>query len=93
MTNKELIMSIEQTTQEPIKELLRTMKVVPSSMKAAILKGCKDQMAYVQFGKDLSLYNLWEALLYVQSYETDGYYTKGTAHNALEAWFSYIGQN
>ena len=31
--------------------------------------GCRDQSAYMQFGSDLSLYNLWEALLYAEGYE------------------------
>ena len=40
--------------------------------------------AYIQFGKDLQMYGLWEALLYVKQYEDRGEYKEGTAQKALE---------
>lgn len=50
-----------------------------------LVTGCFDQGAYIQFGRDLVLYNLWEALLYAKSYEEQGMYALGTAQRALDA--------
>lgn len=50
-----------------------------------LVNGCIDQGAYIQFGRDLVLYNLWEALLYAQSYEKQGMYAEGTVQKVLDA--------
>jgi len=79
-------MDLRTSTPNPLKNKFRKMKRVPSLIKAVILKGCKSQGAYIQFQSDVSLYNLWEALLYVEGYESDGYFTEGTAFDALDAF-------
>ena len=56
-------------------------------MKAELLKGCKDQGAYIQFHEDLR-FGLWGALLSAESYEKDGMYAEGTIHNCLDAYFN-----
>ena len=51
-----------------------------------VKSGCLgNMMAYQQYIKDCILYGLWEALLYVEGYESKGYYKPGTAHKAFIA--------
>lgn len=47
--------------------------------------------AYIQFGRDLQTYGLWEALLYVEQYEQQGEYKEGTAQKALDAAIAEAG--
>ena len=42
-------------------------------------------MVYIQFGSDLRTYNLWEALLYADSYEKSGGYQQSSVQSALDA--------
>lgn len=79
-------MDIRTSTPNHIKVKMRKTKTLPACIKAELLKGCKDQMAYVQFHQDLATYGLWEAMLYVEGYEGTGY-AEGTAHNAMDAYF------
>jgi len=80
-------MAIRSTTSEDIKAKLRKMKTLPGTVKAALLKGCQNQMVYVQFHQDLATYGLWESLLYVEGYEQEtGGYAVGTAQAALDAY-------
>lgn len=80
-------MDIRTSTPNHIKVKMRKVKTLPACIKAELLKGCKDQFAYVQFHQDLANYGLWEAMLYVEGYEKDGKYAEGTAHAAMDAYF------
>ncbi len=77
-------MSIRQTTPESIKNVLRKMKTVPIGIKAKIYGGCKDPGATIQFNSDVAVYSIWEAILYVESYESQGFYAPGTAKAAID---------
>lgn len=79
-------MDIAITTPNHVKVAMRKMKKVPACIKATLLKGCKDQGAYIQFHEDLR-FGLWGALLSAESYEKDGMYAEGTIHNAMDAFF------
>jgi len=66
-------------------QFLRKLRTPNDSTKAIVRAGViKDgiQLA-VQFSNDCRVYNVWEALLYVEGYEADGYYVKGTAIKAF----------
>ena len=76
-------MPLRTDTPDALKIKLRKVKTVPAKVKAAVYAGCKDPGAAVQFQQDVATYNLWEALLYVESYEADGFFAKGTAANAI----------
>jgi hypothetical protein len=41
--------------------------------------------AYIQFGRDVQVYGLWEALLYAHGYEESGEFKAGSAQKALNA--------
>ncbi len=83
-------MTIAVTTPNHIKAKMRKMKTVPACIKAELLKGCRNQGAYMQFHQDVKTYNLWEALLFVQSFEQETwkFFAEGTAHNAMDAYFN-----
>ena len=81
-----LAMDIATTTPEHVKTAMRKMKKVPVCIKATLLKGCKDQGAYIQFNEDVR-FGLWGALLSAESYEKDGMYAEGTVHDAMDAFF------
>lgn len=79
-------MSIRKTAEPAVVAELRRIKTLPLSVKAIVYGGnLGGPDAAVQFNRDLRLYGLWEALLYVEGYEEDGVYTKGTAQSALWA--------
>lgn len=66
-------------------QVLRKQKLPSDGVKAHVRQGAlKDgiQLA-VQFHNDCRIYSVWEALLYVENYEADGYYVKGTAIKAF----------
>lgn len=65
---------------------LRKLKDVSEEVKAIIYSGNKGgvEMA-TQFFKDVSLYGMYEALLYVKGYESQGLYEPGTAEKAVNA--------
>jgi len=67
---------------EPLKAKYRKVKTVPAAVKAAVYKGCLDPAVTVQFQRDVLVYGLYEALLFVEGYEGDGAYVKGTAQAA-----------
>ena len=75
-------MTIAATIPEAIKAKYRKVKVAPGAIKAAVYNGCKATGAAVQFQSDVRVYNLWEALLFVEGYEADGYFSPGTAEAA-----------
>lgn len=67
------------------KAKLRKVKILSSKVKAVIYGGNTGGPAMtVQFNSDLGVYGLWEALLYVEGYEGEGY-KPGTAQKAFEA--------
>lgn len=76
-------MSLRESTPEAVKSKLRKTKSIPPAVKAAVYAGCLQQGAAMQFNRDVMVYNLWEALLYVEGYEDDGYFTHGTAAKAI----------
>lgn len=80
-------MQIATSTPNHIKVKMRKMKTIPACIKAEVYKGAKCMEATVQFNSDVSVYNLWEALLYVEGYEKSGHFAEGTAHNAMDAFF------
>lgn len=65
------------------KKVLRAMKHLPNAVKAEVYLGnlAGPPMA-MQFNRDIKLYGMWEALLYVQGYEEQNMYKKGTADRA-----------
>jgi hypothetical protein len=84
-------MTIRETTPDVVKNRLRTSggihaKKLPDCIKAEVYKGCKDPGASIQFNRDVSVYNVFEALLYVEGYESQGFYTVGTAKAAIDAY-------
>lgn len=79
-------MNIATSTPNHIIIKLRKVKKLPACMKATLLKGCRDQGAYIQFHEDLR-FGLWGALLSAESYEKDGMYAEGTVHDAMDAYF------
>lgn len=65
---------------------LRKMKKLPLKVKAVVYGGNIGGAGMtMQFNRDIQVYGLWEALLYVEGYEKDGMYRKGTAVKAWEA--------
>lgn len=78
-------------TNDQIKSL-RKVKTLPLPVKAAVYRGNKGGPACtVQFNKDVQLYGLWEALLYVEGYEAEGYFEPGTAKSGFDAAISHLG--
>jgi hypothetical protein len=74
------------TATPELKTKLRKTKTLPSKIKAIIYAGNKSGPALaVQFNADVQTYGLWEALLYAEGYERDGFYVPGTAQTALDA--------
>lgn len=73
---------------EEMKNKLRKVKGIAGDLqdeaRNLVVIGCIDQGAYIQFGRDLQLYNLWEALLYAKGYEEQGMYVEGTIQSALD---------
>lgn len=76
------------TVTEEQKKQLRKVKGVTGPLqdiaRNTLVQGCLEQGAYIQFGADLRIYNLWEALLYAHGYEERGMYRAGTAQKALD---------
>ncbi len=64
---------------------LRKLKVCPAIIKNIVYTGCKNPQGTIQFGSDLQVYNVWEALLYVQGYEPTCFEV-GTAQMAVNAY-------
>lgn len=81
-------MTIQKIPKEH-KARLRKQKTVPVSVKAAVYGGNKaGPMMAAQFYRDVTLYNLYEALLYVENYERTGEYVQGTAERAYNNFFT-----
>ena len=78
---------IQTTTPNHVKVKMRKMKVVPACIKAEVYKGAKCLEATVQFNSDVNVYNLYEAIIYVEDYEKSGHYAEGTAMRAMDAYF------
>jgi hypothetical protein len=67
---------------EPLKAKYRKVKTVPAQVKAAVYGGANPAHCpsiTVQFQSDVNVYGLYEALLFVEGYEADGCFAKGTA--------------
>lgn len=80
---------IRKSTTPEQKDKLRKIKTLPSKIKAVVYKGSINghNGSLAQLHSDIQLYNLWEALLYIEGYESDGYYQVGTAKLAIETYF------
>jgi hypothetical protein len=79
-TFNELLASIPRETA--IK--MRGVKKCPVAVKAALLRGCQEQGAYIQFSRDIAIDGLRGALMCAQSYEEQGMYAEGTCLDALK---------
>jgi hypothetical protein len=66
------------------KDKLRKVKTVTGKVKDAVYAECLDPGASMQFNSDVAVYNLYEALLYVESYEQSGMYKEGATARILE---------
>lgn len=78
-------MSIRITTPKHLIVKLRKLKVVPVSIKAEVYKGCKEMEGAIQFNSDVNVFNVWEALLYLEGMEPNAF-AEGTATKAIDAY-------
>jgi len=78
------------------KDKLRSIKGVAGPVqdvaRNTLVCGCQDQGAYIQFGRDLQIYNLYEALLYAESYESSGCYAEGSVKKTFDAVITCIAK-
>lgn len=75
---------IKEIVSEEQRKLLRKIKTPPMDTKNLVYAGClAGPMMASQFNEDCRIYGLWEALLYVEGYEANGYYKEGTAKGAV----------
>lgn len=77
-------MTIRTSTPESTIKRLRKLRALPSAAKASLYADnlCGIAVA-VQLANDVHVYGVWEALLYVENYEADGYYKPGAAKRAM----------
>jgi len=78
---------LEATNETKMK--LRKVKTLPGKVKAVVYGGvlpAGGPAVAIQFSRDIAVYGLWEALLYVQNYERDGFYAPGTAQAAVDTY-------
>ena len=80
-----MLKSIREIPTQLQKAYLKTMKTVPEEVKVAVYDGFLHPDAAFQFHYDVKLYGLFEAILYVHSYERNGYYKAFTGVKAMEA--------
>lgn len=67
------------------KKKLRKIKELPLSIKAIAYGGNKGGPAMaVQFNRDIKVYNLYEALLYLEQYEESQDYVEGTTQKIID---------
>jgi hypothetical protein len=67
------------------KNKFRKTKTLPVKVKAAVYAECTDPAASMQFNRDVTVYNLYEALLYVENYEQQGMgYVEGATARIME---------
>jgi hypothetical protein len=74
--------NIKSFLSEPLKAKYRKVKALPGAVKAAIYAGASPAHSpaiTVQFNRDVAVYGLYEALLFVEGYEADGFFAAGTA--------------
>ena len=77
--------TVRSITPEDLKVKLRKTKTVPGKVKAVVYKNCLQAPAgTMQFGSDVSVYGLYEALLFVENMEADGVFAPGTAVAAIK---------
>jgi hypothetical protein len=71
------------------KRQLRKVKGIAGGLqdiaRNTLVKGCIEQGAYIQFGEDMQVYNLYEALLYAEGYELRGMYRAGSVQSTVDA--------
>lgn len=81
-------MSIREIATDQQKKILRKHKLISELSDIArniLVQGVLERGMYIQFGSDLRLYNLWEALLYAEGYENRGAYVKGSVLKTFNA--------
>lgn len=81
--------SLRTLASDDDKRKLRKTRTLPASIKAVVYRNAVAAhcpAVTMQLGQDLLTYGLWEALLYVESYERQGMYQTGTAVAAFTAW-------
>lgn len=79
---QDLILGLDDKT----KNKLRKIKELPLTIKAIAYGGNKGGPAMaVQFNRDIKVYNLYEALLYLEQYEDQTYYVVGTTKKIVDA--------
>jgi ribosomal protein L25 (general stress protein Ctc) len=66
------------------KNALRKIKKVSGKVKVAMYNG-NTPPPCIQFNRDVWMYNLYEAILYLEGYERDGLVSPGTAERVIEA--------
>jgi len=73
---------------QSIRTKLRNVRMVLHKVSHIVAEGCiKDKQALaIQFSKDCHIYGIWEALLYVEGYEGQGFYKYGTAEKAFRTF-------
>ena len=79
------IRNITKTDKNKLRKIRGTAGKCQDQARNTLVKGCLVQGAYIQFGIDLNTYNLFEALLYAESCEKDGFYKEGTVKEATQA--------
>lgn len=83
---------IRKTTPEELKAKLRKERKLSGNVytkaKYIVYGGANGKApmgACSQFNTDVELYGMWEALLYVEKYEEEGYFEAGTAGKVISA--------
>lgn len=80
-------MSIQTLLLPQDKNRLRRIKTAtfPDTAKNILCANTISMTHQLQFWKDLDLFGAYDALLYLESYEKDGHFVKGTAKEILQA--------
>lgn len=82
---RNLVTNEQKLALKAIKNI-KTPDMLVEKTRNVLSVGCLEQSAYVQFGSDVPVYGLWEALLYAELYEhRDHAYVPGTVERACKA--------
>ena len=75
-----------QEIPEEQKKALRKLKTgeVEERIRNLLLSKHTNEAVIRQFDSDVRLYNLYEAILYTETYEAQGYYLPGTTDKIIE---------
>lgn len=78
-------LSCDVALKNALRRVKRADHPAAEAARHSLVKACRVQGAYIQFGSDLRVYGLWEALLYAKNYEDNGDHADGAARKALAA--------